>query len=486
MPVPLRMAFWRPRSVLQLVLASFFTALAPLAVAMLFTVQTLGELAEKSLAINSTVVDVTRIGQEVERDLLELERRARQYQALAEPELVELFQRERTRLIENLQSLQRRLRASSPDVETLLESLERVNLEPPVFTAPDPSGASTPLALPQLERSFDVIGEQGSAVQQWLKGSVDLLLEQNAEEADALIDALMLQLYLLATVALALLLLFAYWINRPVRDLTQEIHQLGTEGLSHTIEISGPQEMRDLGTKLERLRQQLEDTEQQKQRFLRHVSHELKTPLSSLREGAELLADQVPGHLSRQQLEIVEILRDNGIELQRLIENLIDYNQLPRQEITPESFSVEDVIQALLMHYRIGLDNRRLTLELEGSVTHWTADRAKIRTAIDNLLSNAVNYTPEGGRIEVVWREEGANLVLDVANTGDPIPEKDAESVFEPFVQSAARRTGPIKGSGIGLSVARECLEVQGGSLTLVEHPDFPVCFRLTCPAHTS
>jgi len=75
------------------------------------------------------------------------------------------------------------------------------------------------------------------------------------------------------------------------------------------------------------------------------------------------------------------------------------------------------------------------------------------------------------------------DLVIDVANSGDPIPEEDTERVFEPFVQSTARRSGPIKGSGLGLSVARECVEMQGGSLSLASHNTLSTCFRLTCPA---
>ena len=480
------MAFWRPRSVLQLVFFGFFAALAPLGVAIVFTVQTLDELADNSRQATQLVVEVTRLGQQIQNNVLELERRAGQYFALADPELADLFEREREALSQDLLALQYRVPSDSQDVEGLLASLGRLTLTNNSSSEAGSQGnAERPAPMARMKQAFDLIGEQAAAVQTWLQASVDRLLQQNSRDADDLIYQLELQLALLAGATVALLLFFTYWINKPVRDLTHEIHALGTEGLSHNIEISGPQEMRDLGEKLEWLRQQLHESEQQKQQFLRHMSHELKTPLSSLREGADLLAEHVTGHLSRQQQEIVEIVRENGIELQRLIENLIDYNQLPRQELTIETFSMEELIRELLAHYRISLDNRAQTLELQGSVDSWTADRYKLRTAMDNLLSNAVNYTPEGGRIEVVWRERDATLVVDVANSGEPIPEKDAERVFEPFVQSAAKRTGPIKGSGIGLSVARECMEVQGGSLSLVKHRELPVCFRLVCPAHS-
>jgi two-component system sensor histidine kinase GlrK len=478
------MSFWQPRSVLQLVLVSFSAALAPLCVAILFTVQTLGELADKNREVTQVVVEVTRLGQEIQRDVLELERRARQYQALAEPDLAQLFERERTILSEKLQVLQGRMPSQSPDIEGLLQSLARLTLA--ANEALEPADALSAESLPdqRLDHDFSVISEQSGAVKKWLLSSVDQLLETNAEEADSLLDYMMLQLSLLACVALALLLLFAYWINKPVKNLTQEIHQLGTEGLSHTIEISGPQELQVLGSKLEWLRQQLHETEQQKQQFLRHISHELKTPLSSLREGADLLAEHVTGRLSQQQQEIVEIVRHNGIEMQRLIENLLDFNQLPHQELTFEEIDLNALWQELLNNYHITIDKKALQLALHGEVDTWVADRYKLKTTLDNLLSNAINYTPEGGRIDIIWRAEDTTLVIDVANSGEPIPTEDAERVFEPFFQSASRRTGPIKGSGIGLSVARECIEVQGGSLSLASHDTLPVCFRLICPAH--
>jgi two-component system, NtrC family, sensor histidine kinase GlrK len=228
----------------------------------------------------------------------------------------------------------------------------------------------------------------------------------------------------------------------------------------------------------------LHESVQQKELFLRHISHELKTPLASLREGTDLLAEHVTGRLSRQQQEIVDIVRQNGFDLQRLIENLIDYNQMPNKKLNPEEIRLKELWDELLSQYRLSLSRKDLQLTSGGSVDCWVADRSKLRTTLDNLLSNAVNYTPEGGRIELVWYEKYTTLVMEVANSGDAIPPEDEIRVFEPFFQSVAKRTGPIKGSGIGLSVARECMEAQGGSLSLVPHEELPVCFRLVCPAH--
>jgi two-component system sensor histidine kinase GlrK len=451
---------------------------------MLFTVQTLGEMANKNREITHTVVEVTRLGQDIQHNALELERRTRQYIALRDTELANLFEVERTRLINQLQLLQQRMPTKSPDIEALLDSLAKLELTPaPSF---DTAEGVEALALQEraLNEVFAGISEQTKGVVTWLQFSVDQLLKANAKEADSHIHALQLQLTLMAIVTLALLLLITYWINKPVKDLTKEIHNLGTAGLSHPIEISGPLELQALGSELEWLRRGLHESEQEKELFLRHISHELKTPLSSLREGAELLAEEVAGHLSRQQLEIVEIVRQNGIELQRLIENLLDFNRLRHQSLHVETIELHALWEELLGNHTLSLSRKALKLRQRGHEITWVADRYKLKTSLDNLLSNAVNYTPQGGRIDIRWRSRGSNLVIDIANSGEPIPSEDVERVFEPFFQSVAKRSGPIKGSGIGLSLARECIEAQGGSLSLAQHARLPICFRLICPAH--
>ncbi|MEM9253817.1 MAG: HAMP domain-containing sensor histidine kinase [Pseudomonadota bacterium] len=478
------MSLWQPRSLQQLVLVSFFVALAPLCLAILVTVKTLGELTAQNRAIAHTVVSATRLGQEIQRDSLELERRARQYLALTDPELADLFERERIILMEKLRDLNSLMPSQGPDIEGLLGSLEGLKLLNPLLpqTFIGPDDTSTPDG--RLDHEFSVVSDQSKAVRTWLLSTVDQMLARNEQEAQEDIDDLVLQLVLLAVATLALLVLLAYWINKPVKDLTQEIHQLGSAGLGHSIQISGPLELQALGSELEWLRLGLHESELQKEQFLRHISHELKTPLASLREGADLLADEVAGHMSQQQHEIIEIVQDNAIELQRLIENLIDYNRLPQQELSYEEFKLKDLWQDLLNSYSLSLDKKALQLQHGGNVDTWIADRYKLKTSLDNLLSNAINYTPDGGLIDVQWRREHDSLVIDVANSGDPIPKEDVEKVFDPFFQSIAKRTGPIKGSGIGLSVARECIESQGGSLSLAVHRHLPICFRLICPAH--
>ena len=128
-------------------------------------------------------------------------------------------------------------------------------------------------------------------------------------------------------VALAIALGLTRLIARPIAELDAAIRQLGGAEFSRPIAVRGPDDLKTLGERLDWLRRRLVELEAEKNRFLRHLSHELKTPLTALREGAELLHDEVGGPLSPPQRSVVAIMKDNSIKLQRLIEELLDYQR---------------------------------------------------------------------------------------------------------------------------------------------------------------
>jgi len=461
------MPFFQPKSVLQLVILGFLLAIAPLCLAILYTVQTLGELSEKNRVVSDQVIAMTRHGQDLQRDLLDLERRTHQYLTLKNTELLALFQRERQAILDHLSSLQQ-LIGEDQNIITNLQSQISV---------------LAPLDTEQIIAQFESIVNLSTTLDGWLQADVDRRVSAHAVEADNIKDSLLVMVFVMALATLMLMLLSSYWINRPIQRILSEIKSLGSGDLSRRIDISGPQEVKVLGQELEWLRGRLHEIDQQKLQFLRHISHELKTPLANLREGTDLLAEQVTGALSTRQQEIIMIVQQNGIELQRLIENLLDYNQLPLQSLTPELIQLQTLGQQLLGNYEIRIKSKELTVSADWQAAAWFADREKLKICFDNLISNAVNYTPHRGSIEILCIEQNSCLVIDVANSGTAIPAEEIPHLFEPFYQGSSIRHGPIKGSGIGLSLALECMQAQGGSLALVKHPRLAVCFRLICPS---
>ncbi len=468
--------FWRPKSISQLVLLGLLTVIAPLCIAIFFTVQTLDELAIRNSRVSQTAVSLTRISQVFQSDMLNLERRARQYLTLQDASLLEMFKREREQSQGQLTEIRRILtETGTPDIalHQVRDGLADIMSALPV----DAAELSTQLGL------FAELGVSSQQFQRLSQAYVDSQLAQHRAHTDELKDSLLVMVSLLAALTAGFSLALIYWVNKPIKQIESEIHHLGAGELGHAIRISGPLEMQTLGLELEWLRNRLSELEQEKQQFMRHMSHELKTPLASLREGADLMAEGVVGDLELKQQEIVDIIQQNSRELQRLIENLLDYNQvLASQELRAEVVDLDGLWQELLHNYQLRIRKKRLDVRISGSVEEWCVDPAKMRTVLDNLLSNAVNHSPEQGIIDINWQIATGVLMVDVANSGQPIPHADQRKIFRPFYQGSAKRSGPIKGSGIGLSVARECAYAQGGTLDLVVNPDFPVCFRLQCP----
>jgi hypothetical protein len=200
-----------------------------------------------------------------------------------------------------------------------------------------------------------------------------------------------------------LVLIFTFLVARPISQIDSAIHQLGKSGFSKPIRIKGPTDLERLGRQLDWLRLRLLDLAQEKNKFLRHMSHELKTPLANIREGTELLLDGSVGELEEQQREVADILRMNGLKLQQLIENLLSFSawQTKSEVLNLSDFPLRVQVISVAKAQRLALKAANIQLKLEVDDIIVNADQDKIRTVLDNLLSNAVKFTPKGGQITI-------------------------------------------------------------------------------------
>ncbi|HEX6138308.1 MAG TPA: HAMP domain-containing sensor histidine kinase [Casimicrobiaceae bacterium] len=295
----------------------------------------------------------------------------------------------------------------------------------------------------------------------------------------------------LATVgiAIALAIVFATLIARPIRQLDLAIRQMGSADFTHAITVTGPQDLRYVGQRLEWLRGRLSDLEEQQTRFLRHVSHELKTPLTAVREGAELLRDDVGGKLSAEQHEIVRIVRDNTLSLQRLIENLLAYHQTRAME--PAGLgpvALPDVVTRVVREQRLAALARMISFDATLRPATVIGDAEKLRTIVDNLLSNAIKYSPRNATIQLNVGAKDGSAVVDVIDEGRGVAASDRSRIFESFYQGPSPVDGRIKGSGLGLAIAREYALALGGKIEVASRIDgrSGAWFRLSLPLATA
>ena len=284
---------------------------------------------------------------------------------------------------------------------------------------------------------------------------------------------------------IVLVLIFTFLVARPISQIDRAIHQLGESGFSKPIRIKGPTDLERLGRQLEWLRVRLLELAQEKNKFLRHMSHELKTPLANIREGTELLLDGSVGDLEEPQREVTDILRMNGLKLQQLIENLLSFSawQTKSEVLTLSDFSLRAQVISVAKAQRLALKAAHIQLRLEVEDIIVNADQDKIRTVIDNLLSNAIKFTPRGGLITIRGSRTATSFVLEFGDTGPGIPEEESPRIFEAFFQGRREQGGQVGGTGIGLSVVLECIQAHDGSVELVDSNEFPGAhFRVHIP----
>jgi two-component system, NtrC family, sensor histidine kinase GlrK len=337
----------------------------------------------------------------------------------------------------------------------------------------------------QLTRGYVELSQLANNVLDQSNQLIDREIENMGEAARRTQRSLLWQLAASIPLGILVAALFAFLIAKPIRQLDHAIRQLGGAEFGTGIRVHGPADLQYLGQRLEWLRQRLVELEEQKTRFLHHVSHELKTPLTALREGSELLADGSSGALNQQQSEIAEILRHNSLQLQHLIEGLLSYQQalasINRLEF--RTVDLSEIARNVVAAHKLAIAARKLTIQLQIEPAALTADPDKLRVVLDNLLSNAVKYSPQGGTISLAVRAEQDRVVIEVDDAGPGIAAEDSERVFDWFFQGTLGHQGRIKSSGLGLAIAREFVLAHRGSIELVAERSPGAHFRVSLPA---
>ncbi|MGK3125715.1 sensor histidine kinase [Candidatus Pantoea formicae] len=463
---------WRlfPRSLRQLVLLAFLLVLLPLLVLAWQAWESLSALSDQAADTNRNTFTDVRRSEAMARTALELERSYRQYCVLGDATLLKLYQTQWTRYGQMLTSHA----ASLPDLPSF-KVLQ--NALPLLASVQCDNGNPVASAATALEHFSDANTQMVQATRE-VVFSRGLQLQREIADRGQFFGWQALILFL---ISLVLVLLFTGMIIGPVKRVERMINRLGQgKALGDSVSFRGPREIRSLGQRIVWLSERLSWLEAQRHEFLRHLSHELKTPLASLREGTELLADQVAGPLNAEQQEVVAILDTSSRHLQRLIEQLLDYNRkLADGPMALEAVALTDIINSVVKIHSLPASARQMTTHVDLQVAHCLAEATLLQRVIDNLYSNAVNYGSESGNIWLQSQQKGNQVWIEVANTGTPIPVEEQAMIFEPFYQGSQQRKGPVKGSGLGLSIAKDCLRRMQGDLQLVTRKDADVCFRI-------
>jgi two-component system sensor histidine kinase GlrK len=470
----------RGNSIVVMLVISFVLVLLPLVVAIGIAAVNVSRLSDEAAeALGRSTFLATR-SKALDRDVLEMERNIRQAaqlgpQAESFALLVEAFEARHERVQRMLATLL--TQARDPEGRRQLEMLRtRIRSMAEQFTVD-----------PQSPDKLDQVRELGDLTDRWIAYTEELYAAESQrvrEAAENTRETLKRLIIAAIPTALGLIALFTFLITRSLRQISRAINQLGDNEFDRQIDVRGPADLRTLGDELETLRRRLRQAERQKQRFLRHMSHELKTPLASLLEGTELFVDGSLGDLPTAQSEVAGILRSNAQELRHLIENLLDYSawQSHGGVLRCTEFDLEVLCEQVLDQYRLMLRTRKIRIDQRVVPMRLLADRDKLRTVLSNLVSNAVKYTPADGTLYLRAFAAQGSLMLDLADSGPNIAREERAHIFEPFFTGTPPQQAHLNGSGIGLSLVSEYVRAHGGTVTLMDGTYSGAHFRILMP----
>jgi two-component system sensor histidine kinase GlrK len=472
-----------PRSFLGLLLAGFTLVILPLVGALAYSAWNTERLAGQSRSAVFNASQAARASRSLVERIGTIERLAQQAAVLDDPDLVQGY----ARVHRSFRQLAEEI-GQLPLDDTQLAALSRaVGHEQALYDLLTSMPRSRVEAA-AISEHVDQLVDASREVLAINNLIVDREVERLRASADEVQRGLILLLLFSTAVALTIALALTRYIARPIVAIDAAIRQLGGADFSRPIAVRGPEDLRYLGRRLDWLRRRLDEFETQKNRFLRHISHELKTPLTALREGAELLNDQVAGPLVPAQRQVVSIMRDNSVKLQRLIEELLDYQRALHAAASLEVKPVvlDSLVTEATRAHELAAQSKGLRLNIDSQAAMVEADPEKLRSILDNLVSNAVKFSPPGGSITVKARVQAGEAVIEVMDSGPGVPPEERESIFNLFFRGRGKGEGTrIKGSGLGLAIARELVEAHGGHIAVVPEGTGGH-FRVTLPRRSA
>jgi len=465
-----------PKSLLRLILIGYAMVLVPLLGAGLYAVYSVTQLQRDGVVAIDGAVRTVRYGLQMAERIEAMERVFRQHQILGEPALLGEYGLLRQQWREAADAFGQ-VALAGPIASEIRAS---VAVEERAFQAYR-SNPRDEARAGGLAATLVGIRESTSRNLARTDTLLDDLVARFKSDARTMVLRLLIVLLAAVPLSLAIVVGFRSTFRGLLTQFEDAIRSLGRGEMDHEIRLDGPSDMRFVGRRLEWLRRRLRELESQRNQFLRNASHELKTPLAAVREGAHLLLDGVAGALSPQQRKVAEIMATSAGRLQGLIDDLLRMQQAAydAERIRPRELALDELLRGVLEGHVLAAKQRgiRLVGQLGASMLQGGADQ--LRIVFENLISNAIKYSPDGGCVHVSARLADECAVVDVRDDGPGISPGERARIFEAFVR--LQRTESVEGNGLGLAIAREFVSAHRGTIEVLD-AEKGAHFRVSLP----
>ena len=296
---------------------------------------------------------------------------------------------------------------------------------------------------------------------------------------------------LMTGIFLALCLIISYVIHRSItRPISVMEHKTGeiARGLFRgDLTLSSPPEIGKLANAFNLMCNKLNELDKMKADFFSSVSHEFRTPLSTIKMGLGLLQEEVEGPISDKQRKLLDILGEETNRLTGLVNALLDLSKMEAGMMT-YAFEQKDLLPLIgkvAKEMEPLVEARKIHLEakMADRLPQVKMDSERMLQALRNLIGNAVKFTPDGGRVSVAARPTVQGLEVSVSDTGPGIPRENLITIFEKFQQGTLKGPQQMKGTGLGLAITKQIITSHGGRIWAESRPGQGSTFIFLLPA---
>jgi len=450
-------------SIKKITLLGFSLVALPLMVALLYSASQVTSISQQGAQAIFSVVQLNETNQKLAETLTKMERFASQYVILNDEALL----KEYLKIEQSIPLLLAGFLKNEKERELQKLSQKFITLTMGTHDLLTTT-SSTNLSLTTVQEKFKVLALLSQKINVQSTQLINSQAKNIKNSADDVSSVILKTLFVIP-ITLFIAGLFIVLITKPLKKLKRKIQRLEQGDFEEKIQVRGSTEITEIATALEVMRTRLHALELQKSSFIRHISHELKTPLAAIREGTELLYDNSVGQLNEEQQEISHIIRSSVNRLQRLIEDLLDFNIVLDSTSLQDSeeLDLNEIIDNAINERLLDIKRKNIVIEKSLASLSIYSNKKQLSVILDNLLSNAVKYSPDNEVIQISSTLKNNLVVLSVSDKGPGIESAQKVQIFDAFYQGNPPKDSHIKGSGLGLTIVKELVMRLNGVITL-------------------
>lgn len=480
------MSFNRLISLKSQVFLGFVVAILPLLLAVWFAALGMRETTALSKRLNSEVFEQTKTIRVVLQKVSDVERKARLFVLLSDPALRQPYERQsyegaRTAFNQSIVDLLEQ----HVDNKVALLANELAEKEKLIYQQIIVLDDDNNLKLP-VDEAFQGLRESSYNLSREFENHVDREFDHLSRQSELLEQRLFVKSAALLGLSLVWLVALLKVIGKSLAQLNFAIRRLATGASTEAVVISGPADLSYLGTRLEWLRTHLLELERSKQQFMVNFAREIDEPLDDIRTGTERLSLGI----DEEQQQNVQLLLTNIERIEQIRDEFLRFGKIGMESEMMQKVAIDltGLLEAIIQEFQPRLERKSLTIKMQLQAIEFHGCLEQIRTVIEQLLANAVKYSPTRGEIRIELNKSNTELELIVEDDGPGIPREQRDKIFEPFVRGhAISNISATASCGLGLAMVKQYVSQHCGSIEFIEprHAHHGACVRVQIPFST-